>query len=49
MKYSHRSYKRSQDTKEYWIYRQKVGAFAKRPKVFKEERLIQKKLGNQVK
>jgi DNA polymerase elongation subunit (family B) len=35
--------------KEYWICRQKAGAFPKKMKVFKEERLRQKKLGNQVK
>ena len=35
--------------KEYWICRQKAGAFPKKLKVFKEERLRQKKLGNQVK
>ena len=35
--------------KEYWICKQKEGAFPKKLKVFKEERLKQKKLGNQVK
>jgi DNA polymerase elongation subunit (family B) len=35
--------------KDYWICKQKEGAFPKKLKVFKEERLKQKKLGNQVK
>ena len=35
--------------KEYWICRQKVGAFPKKLRIFKEERLRQKKLGNNVK
>jgi DNA polymerase, archaea type len=35
--------------KEYWICRQKEGAFPKKLKTFKEERLKQKILGNQVK
>ncbi len=35
--------------KEYWTCRQKEGAFPNKLKVFKEERLKQKKLGNQVK
>ena len=35
--------------KEYWVCRQKEGAFPKKLKIFKEERLKQKKLGNQVK
>jgi DNA polymerase, archaea type len=35
--------------KEYWICRQKVGAFPKNLKAFKEERLKQKRLSNQVK
>ena len=35
--------------KEYWICRQKEGAFSKKLKVFVEERLRQKKLGNNVK
>jgi DNA polymerase, archaea type len=35
--------------KEYWICRQKEGAFPKKLSKFKEERLKQKKLGNQVK
>jgi DNA polymerase elongation subunit (family B) len=33
--------------KEYWICRQKEGAFPNKLKIFKEERLEQKKLGNQ--
>jgi DNA polymerase I len=33
--------------KEYWVCRQKEGAFPKKLKIFKEERLEQKKLGNQ--
>jgi DNA polymerase, archaea type len=33
----------------YWICRQKEGAFPKKLKIFKEERLRQKNLGNQVK
>jgi DNA polymerase, archaea type len=35
--------------KEYWVCKQKEGAFPKKLKIFKEERLKQKKLGNQVK
>ena len=35
--------------KEYWICRQKHGAFPKKLKIFKDERLKQKNLGNQVK
>src|SRR5215831_19373918 len=35
--------------KEYWICKQKEGAFPKKLKIFKEERLRQKNLGNQVK
>ena len=35
--------------KEYWICKKKEGAFPKKLKVFKEERLKQKKLGNHVK
>jgi DNA polymerase I len=35
--------------KEYWICRQKEGAFPKKLRIFKEERLKQKKLGNNVK
>jgi DNA polymerase elongation subunit (family B) len=35
--------------KEYWICRQKEGAFPKKLRIFKEERLKQKSLGNQVK
>jgi DNA polymerase elongation subunit (family B) len=35
--------------KQYWICRQKEGAFPKRLKTFKEERIKQKNLGNQVK
>jgi len=35
--------------KEYWICKQKEGAFPKKLRIFKEERLKQKKLGNQVK
>jgi DNA polymerase, archaea type len=35
--------------KEYWICRQKAGAFPKKLRIFKEERLKQKKLGNNVK
>ncbi len=35
--------------KEYWICRQKEGAFPKKLKIFKEERIKQKKLGNHVK
>jgi hypothetical protein len=36
--------------KKYWVCRRKeVGAFPKKLKIFKEERLKQKKLGNQVK
>ena len=33
--------------KEYWICRQKNGAFPNKLKIFKEKRLEQKKLGNQ--
>jgi DNA polymerase I len=33
--------------REYWICRQKQGAFPKKLNIFKEERLEQKKLGNQ--
>jgi len=35
--------------KEYWICRLKVGSFPKKLKVFKEERINQKKAGNKVK
>ena len=35
--------------KEYWICRQKEGAFPKKLRIFKEERLAQKRLGNNVK
>jgi DNA polymerase, archaea type len=35
--------------KEYWICKQKGGAFPKKLKIFKEERLKQKRLGNNVK
>ncbi|HEX6281376.1 MAG TPA: DNA polymerase domain-containing protein [Nitrososphaera sp.] len=35
--------------KEYWVCRQKEGAFPKKLRIFKEERLKQKKLGNHVK
>jgi DNA polymerase, archaea type len=35
--------------KEYWICRHKEGSFPNKLKVFKEERLKQKNLGNQVK
>src|SRR5262249_31133534 len=35
--------------KEYWICRRKEGAFPGKLKIFKEERLAQKKLGNRVK
>jgi DNA polymerase elongation subunit (family B) len=35
--------------KEYWICKQNQGAFPKKLKIFKEERLRQKKLGNRVK
>src|SRR5919106_1776194 len=35
--------------REYWVCKQKEGAFPKKLKIFKEERLKQKKLGNQVK
>jgi DNA polymerase elongation subunit (family B) len=35
--------------KEYWICRQKTGTFPKKLKIFKEERLKQKKLKNNVK
>ena len=35
--------------KEYWVCRQKEGAFSKKLKMFKEERLRQKRLGNNVK
>jgi DNA polymerase I len=35
--------------KEYWIYKQKEGAFPKKLRIFKEERLRQKKLDNNVK
>jgi DNA polymerase, archaea type len=35
--------------KGYWICRQKEGAFPKKLRIFKEERLKQKKLGNNVK
>jgi DNA polymerase elongation subunit (family B) len=35
--------------KEYWICRQKEGVFPKKLRIFKEERLRQKKLGNNVK
>lgn len=35
--------------KEYWICKQREGAFPKKLKIFKEERLRQKNLGNQVK
>jgi DNA polymerase I len=34
---------------EYWVCKQKEGAFPKKLKIFKEERLKQKKLGNHVK
>jgi DNA polymerase, archaea type len=34
--------------KEYWICRKKEGAFPKKLRIFKEERLRQKKLGNNV-
>ncbi len=34
---------------EYWICRQKEGAFPRKLKIFKEERLRQKRLGNRVK
>lgn len=34
---------------EYWVCRQKEGAFPKKLEIFKEERLKQKKLGNRVK
>jgi DNA polymerase I len=35
--------------KEYWICRQKEGAFPRKLRIFREERLKQKKLGNNVK
>jgi DNA polymerase elongation subunit (family B) len=35
--------------KEYWICREKQGAFPQKLRIFKEERLKQKSLGNQVK
>jgi DNA polymerase I len=35
--------------KEYWVCRRKEGAFPTKLKIFKEERLEQKKLGNRVK
>jgi len=35
--------------KEYWVCKQNQGAFPKKLKIFKEERLRQKKLGNRVK
>jgi DNA polymerase elongation subunit (family B) len=35
--------------KEYWICREKQGAFPQKLRIFKEERLKQKNLGNQVK
>jgi DNA polymerase I len=35
--------------KQYWICERREGAFTKRLRAFKEERLMQKKLGNNVK